>query len=123
MKNPAVVRAVTAAHGDLYQSSVLGLYQPDAEGKLRLIHVYSGQFYSLSDIVEFLDLGELVESPLHDDCDEPGLELDSVEIAKLASLDLESLIEHPSGFVQMCRDIALYNSQSSPNPVIVYANF
>lgn len=123
MKNPAVVSPVVAAHGDLYNSSVLGLYQPDAEGSLRLIHIYSGQFYSLSDIVEFLDLGELVESPLHEDCDEPGLELDSVEISKLASLDLESLIEHPSGFVQMCRDIAQKNRQSSPNPVILYANF
>ena len=123
MKNPAVVSTVSAAIGDPYRSSVLGIYQPDSKGTLCLIHIYSGQFYSLSDIVEFLDLGELVESPLHEDCDEPGLELDSTEIAKLASLDLESLIEHPSGFVQMCRDIAAHNSQASPNPVIVYANF
>ena len=123
MKNPSVVSAPSARIGDLYDRNVLGLYQRNDAGELRLIHIYHGQFYSLSDILEFLDLGELVESPLSEDSDEPGLELDGLELAKLAALDFESLIEHPSGFVQMCRDIVANSFSDSSNPVLLYANF
>ena len=113
-------------YGRDYSADLHGVYQADGEDRLRLIHRYTGEDYRLSDILDFFELGELVESVLDGDNDEPGLVLDGIELVKLSQLMKMANQVHPIGFITMCEDIVGHNQPreiAAYESIILYANF
>lgn len=95
-----------------------GVYRFNPDGDLELIHVYDGGEYSMTDILEYFELGELIEGD-----DSPGLELDRKELVQLARMAQETRLDHPHEFIKMCADMIRAAKDLPGGAVRFFANF
>lgn len=95
-----------------------GVYMVQPNGDLALIHSYEGGRYSIADIVEFFELGEILEVD-----GPPGIELDSKEIKRLREMIKEYGPDHPEEFVAMCKSMVRAAINVGDDLAVFYANF
>lgn len=94
-----------------------GVYVLDADGSYGLVHAFEeGDEYGLLDIVEFLELGEIIE-----DGETTGLELDGRELERVAGLAHAAAGEHPPGFLALCDALATVGATAPGEPFHFYA--
>ena len=95
-----------------------GVYVCDGQGGFTLVHAFAGGDYEMQDILEYFELGELVEAG--EGC---GLELDRKELKQLKDMAAEYEDDHPEEFIAMCRDM-LRAAVDLGHPVMrYYSNF
>ncbi|MFD2264284.1 hypothetical protein ACFSM5_15380 [Lacibacterium aquatile] len=95
-----------------------GVYLLGADGSPALVHLYEEGDYKLSDVVEFYELGELLEED-----GAPGLELDEKEILQLAKAVAKFGEDHPPEFNAMCTAIVESVEGNEDAPYSFYSNF
>lgn len=109
--------AVTGGLIDLREYDT-GVYLLGADGSPAVVHLYEEGDYKLSDIVEFFELGEVLEED-----GAPGIELDAKEIQQLAKAVERFGEDHPAEFNAMCRAIVESVVDNEDAPYSFYANF
>lgn len=95
-----------------------GVYLIDPEGEFELVHPYEGSDFRLADIVEFFELGELLEED-----GAPGLELDDKEVRALKKAAQEFEGDHPEEFIACCRAMVKSALAHGEPPYCFYSNF
>lgn len=95
-----------------------GVYRFEPDGTLTLIHEFLGGDYALIDILDFFELGEMLEAE-----GAQGLELDRKELDRLAALCEEAAEDHPAEFIEMCQDIVAAGDNVTAGAVRFFANF
>ena len=95
-----------------------GVYVTDGQGGFTLVHACLGGDYEMQDILEYFELGELVEAG--EGC---GLELDRKELKQLKEMAAEYEDDHPEEFITMCRDMLRAAVDLGGSPVRFYSNF
>lgn len=95
-----------------------GVYRFNPDGTLDLIHAHDGGDYALTDILEFFELGELIDGG-----DMPGLELDRKELSQLARMAQEYRSDHPAEFIKMCADVVRAARDLDGGAVRYFSNF
>lgn len=95
-----------------------GVYRFNPDGTLDLIHPFDGGEYSLTDVLEYFELGELIDGG-----DTPGLELDRKELVQLARMAKEYQRDHPAEFIRMCLDMVKASRDLDGGAVRYFANF
>lgn len=95
-----------------------GVYMVLPSGDLALVHGYEGGRYGIADIVEFFELGELLEVD-----GPPGIELDAKEILRLREMIKEYGSDHPEEFVAMCRSMIRAAVNAGDDVAVFYTNF
>ncbi len=95
-----------------------GVYRFNPDGTLDLIHPFDGGDYSLADILEFFELGELIDGGEFE-----GIELDRKELSQLAKMAAEYRHDHPTEFIRMCADMIKAAKDLDGGAVRFFANF
>ncbi len=97
-----------------------GIYVVTPNGAFELIHAYDEGDYHLSDIVDYFELGEVLEED-----GAPGLELDAREIKQLGRMAKEYASDHPPEFIAMCRNMvkAALDFAAEEDVICFYENF
>ncbi|MFQ5983238.1 MAG: hypothetical protein ACE5KS_07680 [Woeseiaceae bacterium] len=101
-------------------SSILGVYSTDADGKMRLVHRYQGGDYGLEGIVEYFQLGSLesAEAKGHTAVVLPATEMKELKImADAHSFDYEE------GFIEMCLEMQRFVANLPGDSFRFTANF
>lgn len=79
----------------------LGVYAASTSGEAELVHAYQDSDYTLGDIAEFFQLGQLGETP----DDAIALVLTAKEIRQLKTMADAYSFDHDEGFISMCLDL------------------
>lgn len=95
-----------------------GVYLVGPDGRPQRVHAYDGGDFHLADIVEFFELGELLEED-----GAPGIELDDKEIRQLVQAVREFGSDHPEEFIACCMAIVQAAGASGDAPYCFYENF
>ncbi len=96
-----------------------GVYLVEADGKLRQVHVHRGSEYALVDIVEFFELGTVIDELAVD-----IVEFDRKELRELKALADAYRDDYPADFISMCLDVHRGSiAVEGDEPVRFYGNF
>ena len=95
-----------------------GVYLVDGDGALRLVHRHQGGEYMLTEIVEFFELGTVIEELAID-----ILEFNREELRGLKAMIDAYRADYPPEFIAMCLDIHEEAIGVSGDLVRFYGNF
>jgi hypothetical protein len=95
-----------------------GVYLVQPDGTLRQVHAHQGGDYALTDILEFFELGTVVDE----------LAVDIVEFDRKELRELKAMVDayrgdYPPDFIQMCRDVHEEAIGVAGDMVRFYGNF
>jgi hypothetical protein len=95
-----------------------GVYVSEPDGNLRQLHLHLGGEYTLTDIIEFFELGTAIEELAVD-----IVELDRKELRELKAMTEACRDDYPEEFIAMC--FALYRGAIDipGDTVRFYGNF
>ena len=88
------------------------------DGRLRQVHRHQGSEYALVDIVEFFELGTVIEDLAVD-----IVEFDRKELRELKAMVDAYRADYPPDFIAMCRDIHEEAIGVDGDVVRFYGNF
>ena len=96
-----------------------GVYLVEPDGSLRQVHRHQGGEYALTDIVEFFELGTVIDELAVD-----VVELDRKELRELKAMVDAYRADYPIDFITMCLDVHR-GSLAVPGDeaVVFYGNF
>jgi hypothetical protein len=95
-----------------------GVYLVEPDGALRQVHLHQGGEYALTDIVEFFELGTVIEELAVD-----IVELDRKELRELKAMVDAYRADYPPDFIQMCLDVHRDAIAVAGDTVRFYGNF
>lgn len=101
-------------------TSILGVYSNDTEGKLRLVHRYQGGDYGLEEIVEKFGLGraDSLETAMN-----AVVVLSTSDIKELKVMADAHSFDYEEGFIEMCLEIQRFASTQAGDNFRFTANF
>lgn len=95
-----------------------GVYVVDPDGGLRQVHLYQGGDYALTDIIEFFELGSLIEDLAID-----IVEFDRKELDDLKAIAEAYRLDYAPEFIAMCLEMQS-GAPAVPDDVVrFYGNF
>jgi hypothetical protein len=95
-----------------------GVYVIDENDMLRLVHDHQGGEYALTDVIEFFELGTVIEELAVD-----IVEFDRSELRDLKSMADSYRLSYPEEFITMCLEIHEGAIPLMGETVRFYANF
>ncbi|HUA53610.1 MAG TPA: hypothetical protein VMB81_15675 [Candidatus Sulfotelmatobacter sp.] len=95
-----------------------GVYLAETDGRLRLVHLHRGEEYALTDIIEFFELGTVIEELAVD-----IVEFDRKELRELKAMVDAYRADYPPEFIEMCLDVHRDAIAIEGDTVRFYSNF
>ena len=97
-----------------------GVYAKDRDGGDSLVHLYQGGEYDLTDVVELMKVGRVVEAEADG---ESAIELDRKELRILQAQAHSMSFDFLEPFIEMCLEIARFAAEQPGERVRFTANF